>query len=104
VLEDTNRDLSLELTPASDHYKVQADRLHSDAPRFEVGDFVWLLLHNISTTCPCMKLDYKKLDPFKIFVKIGPMFVRLDLSSHFYINKVFHVSLHEPHHLSRIPG
>ena len=27
----------------------------------QVGDFVWLLRHNIATTRPCPELDYKKL-------------------------------------------
>ena len=59
LLEDVHRDLSLELTLAREHYKEQADRLCSDAPRFAVGDFVWLLRRNIATTRPCLKLDYK---------------------------------------------
>jgi transposase InsO family protein len=63
LLEDVHRDLSLELTLAREHYKVQADRLRSDTPWFEVGDLVWLLRRNITTTRLCPKLDYKKLGP-----------------------------------------
>ena len=72
-------DLSLELTLA--------------APRFAVGDFVWLLRRNIATTRPCPKLNYKKLGPFRIIEKIGSMVVRLELPSHFRIHNVFYVSL-----------
>ena len=61
ILGVVHRDLSLELTLAREQYKEQADRLRLDAPRFMVGDLVWLLRHNIATTRPCPKLDYKKL-------------------------------------------
>jgi hypothetical protein len=104
VLEDVHRNLSLELTLTSDRYKVQVDCLHSDAPWFEVGDFIWLLCRNATTTCPCTKLDYKNLGLFKIIEKIGPRVVLLELPSHFHIHNVFHVSLLERCHLSRIPG
>ena len=67
-------------------------------------DFVCLLRHNIATTHPCSKLDYKKLDPFRIIEKIGCMVVRLELPSQFRIHNVFHVSLLEPRHISEIPG
>jgi hypothetical protein len=103
LLEDVHRDFSLELTLASERYKMQPIRLRLDSPWFEVGDFVWLLRRNISTTLPCPKLDYKKLGPFGVIGKIGPMTIHVKLPSRFRIHNVFHVSFLEPHHLSNIP-
>jgi hypothetical protein len=42
--------------------------------RFVVGNFVWLLCHNIVTTHPCSKLNYKKLGPFQVIKKIGSIY------------------------------
>ena len=86
ILGVVHRDLSLELTLARECYMDQVDRLCSDAPRFVVGYFVWLLRRNIATTHPCLKLDYKKLGPFQIIEKIGSMVVRLELPLHFRIS------------------
>ena len=72
LLEDVHRDLSWELTLAGERYKEQADRLCSDAPRFAVGDFVWLLCRNIATARPCPKIDYKKLGPYESSRKLVP--------------------------------
>ncbi len=38
---------------------------------FKVGDQVWLYTHNLSTTRPSSKLDYKCLGPFTILKQIN---------------------------------
>ena len=104
LLEDLHRDLSLELNLASDRYKDQADRHRMSAPTFVVGDMVWLLRRHIATTRPCVKLDYKKLGPFRITECVNPVTFRLALPPHFRIHDVFHVSLLEPYYSSSIEG
>ena len=64
-----------------------------DSIHFQVGDMVWLLRGNITTTRPCAKLNYQKLGPFRISECINPMAYRLDLPPHYPIHDVFHVSL-----------
>jgi len=82
--------------------KKQADRRRKDHPNFKVGDKVWLLRNNIVTTCPCAKLDYKRLGPF-IAKLVNLVACRLELPPQFKIHNVFHVSLLEPYHETQIP-
>ena len=65
---------------------------------------VWLLRRHIATTRPCAKLDYKRLGPFHIIKRINLVAFRLALPPTFRIHNVFHVSLLELYHPSRIPG
>ena len=71
---------------------------------FAVRDMVWLLRRHIATTHPCAKLDYKRLGPFRIIEWINPIGFRLALPPTFNIHDIFHVSLIELYHPSRIPG
>ena len=71
-------------------------------PMFVVGDMVWLLCRHIATTHPCIKLDYKKLGPFRIIERINQVAFRLTLPLIFWIHNVFHISLLKLYHPSRI--
>ena len=73
TLQDVHRDLSLELRVVGEQYKDHVDRHRLVVPPFTVGDMVWLLRHNIATTLPSAKLDYKKLGPFRIIERINPI-------------------------------
>lgn len=50
---------------------------------------------NIKTKRPSDKLDFKKLGPFKIEKKLGPVTYRLTLPKDMRIHPVFHVALLE---------
>ena len=80
-----------------------ANHLWAPAPNFQVGDMVWLLRRNITTTRPCAKLDYTKLGPFRIYECINHVSYRLDLPPHYHIHDVFHVSLLEVYHPFVLP-
>src|SRR5262249_46231795 len=71
---------------------------------FEIGNQVWLLRRNVTTTRPSDKLDYKRLGPFAITAKVGNAAFRLQLPSSMKIHPVFHVSLLEPFRPNDIPG
>jgi len=92
-----------ELKLTQEWQKKQADRRRKDHPNFKVGDKVWLLIKNIATTCPCAKLDYKHLGPFKIAKLVSLVASQLELPPQFKIHNVFHVSLLEPYHENQIP-
>jgi hypothetical protein len=57
--------LRQELSLAQDASKRFADRGRNDV-HFDVNDMVYLNRKNIKTTRPALKLDWKKLGPFKI--------------------------------------
>jgi hypothetical protein len=81
-----------ELQHAKDRYKDFADRNRLDI-HYNVGDYVYLSARNLKTSRPCKKLDYKRLGPFPILERIGPVAYRLDLPVSMQIHNVFHVSL-----------
>jgi hypothetical protein len=66
---------------------------------------MWLLRQNIQTKKPSRKLDYQRLDPFKIITQINPVNYRLELLPTMHIHPVFHVSLLEEFYKkSQIPS
>jgi len=69
---------------------------HSVGPTLKEGDKVYLLRKNIVTKRPSDKLDHKKLRPFEIAEKKGPVNYRLKLPKTIRIHPVFYVSLLEP--------
>ena len=67
------------------------------------GGMVYLLIKNIKTKRSSTKLDYKKMGPFKIKSKKGPMTFELELPpSMGKVHLVFYVSLLEPYYNSNI--
>jgi hypothetical protein len=64
----TAKDLAAHLAAIHDQdlYKDYADRNQKIHSNFHIEDHVWLLRQNIQTKRPSSKLDYQRLDPFKI--------------------------------------
>ena len=71
------------------------DVRRQEAPQFEKGEKVFLLRRNIKTKRPSEKLDHRKLGPFKISKKKGPLNYELELPKTMRIYPTFHVSLLE---------
>jgi len=97
-LGQVQQNLMAKLKLKHEWQKKQANCRRKDHPNFKVGDKVWFLRKNIATTRPCAKLDYKRLEPFKIAKLVGLMACQLELPPQFKIHNVFHVSLLEPYH------
>ena len=95
-----------DLKLAQENYKKYYDRRVQKQPNYEIGQRVWLLRKNVSTTRPSSKLDFKRLGPYKILNIIGQakLAVKLDLPPTMKIHPVFHVSLLEPYHENTIQG
>ena len=89
---------------AQEHAKEFADKHWSTPPAFKKGDQVWLLWHNIKTTWPPGKLDFKQLGPFTILKEINPVAFHLDLPLSMKTHNVFYVSLLKPYSPNTIPG
>jgi len=68
---------------------------------YQVGDLVMLNGRNIKTCRPSKKLDHKNHGPFQVEKVVSPLTVRLTLPRKWNIHNVFHVSLLEPHQISK---
>jgi hypothetical protein len=68
-----------------------------------VGDKVWQSAKYIQTARPLMKLDYKRLSPFKVTKVINRNDYRLELPYSWKVHNVFHVSLLN-RYVGSVPG
>lgn len=89
--------LKLELQRAQDSQAHFYNESRSTQTTFDVGDMVFLNRKNISTTRPSLKLDHKKLGPFKILKNINNRAYQLSLPATWGIHDTFHISLLEKH-------
>ena len=86
-----------EMVAAQLREKEYYDLHRKSDPNLQSADMVWVLTHNIKTTRPAKKLDYKKIGPFKILAKIGTSAYKLALPPSIAIHNTFHISLLEPY-------
>jgi hypothetical protein len=104
VIEDIRKEVHASLEIAAERMKRYYDQTVQDVPEYKVGDRVWLEATNIRTTQPSKKLSHKRLGPYEITHKIGPLDYRLKLPPTMKIHPVFHTSLLHPHKEDRIPN
>jgi len=93
-----------EMVAAQLREKEYYDLHRKSDPNLQSADMVWVLTHNIKTTRPAKKLDYKKIGPFKILAKIGTSAYMLALPPSMAIHSTFHISLLEPYQDNRFPS
>ncbi|KAK3570512.1 hypothetical protein QTP86_020088 [Hemibagrus guttatus] len=86
------------LQRAIQRQRIQADRHRRPQPRFEVGQWVWLLTQNLRLKLPCRKLSPHFIDPFPIVRQVNPFTYRLELPPSYHTSPTFHVSLLKPAH------
>ena len=92
-----HKELQPKLTHSNEYMSKYYHQHHLTAPKFSVGDKVWLLQRSIKTTQPSDRLDYKKIEPYKILRKHSKASYLLKLPPSLkQLHPVFHVSLLEP--------
>ena len=94
-LKELHQLLSAELSFLAERMARFANKGRSEGPDFKEGGTAYLLRTNIKTKRPSSKLDFKKLGPFKIEKKLGPVTYKLKLPKDMKIHPVFHVALLE---------
>ncbi len=77
------------ITLAQETQEKYANQSRSAAPRYKVGDEVWLNTENVKTERPAKKLDDKFKGPFPV-IKVGTHTVTLKLPDTWRISNTFH--------------
>ena len=77
--------------------KVQADKHRSIAPKYQIGDKVWLSTNNLKVTCAFKKLTEWWLGPYDITKLVGDNTVRLHLPKTMHIHPVVNISRVRPY-------
>ena len=88
----------VDLQRAQDSQALYAHRKRLPSPVYPEGRLVWLLRRNIRTTRPSLKLDHRRLGPYRVIRRVGEHAYHLALPDYLsHLHPVFHVSLLEPY-------
>ena len=71
---------------------------HKDAPKYQVGDQVWLEGRHLRTNQPTAKLAPRRHGPFKVVQVMSNVNYCLQLPTQWSIHSVFHTDLLTPYH------
>ena len=99
VLEETK----CNIIEAQGQMKTQADKHHTEAPDYKVGDKVWLSTTNLHLTCTSKKLSEHWVGPYIITKLISNNTVELKLPLSMKIHLVVNIS-HVKLYKERFPG
>ena len=103
-MEEIGEFLRAEMTLSQSRMEEQANKNRTPAPRYAIGDKVWLSTTNIRTQRPSKKLDHKQIGPYEILQKVGPTSYKLQLPQSMKIHPVFHSSLLRFHPEDPLPN
>ena len=77
--------------------KLNADKSHSAAPDYTIGQQVWLATENPQLTCASRKLTERWLGPYTIIGLAGPNAVKLKLPRSLQSHPIINVSQVKPY-------
>ena len=88
ILKETRRNI----IGAQSRIKTQADKHHTEAPNYKVGDKVWLSTANLRLTRASKKLSERWVGPYVITKLVGNNAVELKLPRSMKIHPVMNIS------------
>ena len=103
-MKELHNTLRAEMATAQLRHKENYDRDRKPDPNLKSGDMVCLLPHNVHTTRPLRKLDYKKIGPFKIFARIETSAYKLAIPPSMKIHNTIKIFLLEPYQDNGFPS
>lgn len=84
------------ITLAQAYQSTYANDRRLPAPRFKVGDYIYLSLKNVKTSRPTKKFDHLRAGPWRITQMKTPLVAKIDLPNHLRIDNNFYASLLRP--------
>lgn len=84
------------ITLAQEFQATYANKKRLPAPRYKVGDMVFLSLKNLTLLRPTKKLDHVRAGPWRITKMKSPLVAKLDLPHQIKVDNNFNVSLLRP--------
>ncbi len=97
TMQDTLAQTKANLEKAQQRMKVQADKHRSEAPKYKIGDKVWLSTENLRLTRASKKLSERWLGPYDITKLVGTNAVKLHLPRSMRIHPVVNISRVRPY-------
>ena len=76
-LDHIHAELRAELQHAQEQQSKYFNQHVQESPQYQPDQLVWLLRRNIKTTRPSNKLDHRRLSPFPIERRLGPLTYQL---------------------------
>lgn len=95
-MKDITKQCEEKMTLAQAYQSSFANEKRLPAPRYQVGDRVFLSLKNLALARPSKKLDHIRAGPWRIIKMKTPLVAKLDLPFQLKIDNNFHVSLLRP--------
>jgi ribosomal protein L9 len=92
IMQNTLAQTEANLEKAQDQMKAQADKHRSIAPKYQIGNKVWLSIDNLKVTCASKKLTERWLGPYDITKTVGDNAVKLHLPKTMHIHPVVNIS------------
>ena len=92
IMQNTLAQTKANLEKAQEQMKVQADKHRSIAPKYQIGDKVWLFTDNLKVTQASKKLMERWLGSYDITKLVGDNTVRLHLPKMMHIHPVVNIS------------
>ena len=90
-MKEIHEEAGAALSKAHDDMTCNADQHRGSAPKYKVGDKVWLGTKDIKINRPSRKLTERQLGPFEIIKVVSPNAVKLKLPTSFKIHDVINV-------------
>ena len=96
-MQNTLAQTKANLEKAQEQMKVQADKHRSIAPKYQIGNKVWLSTNNLKVTCASKKLTEWWLGPYDVTKLVGDNAIRLHLPKTMHIHPVVNISCVQPY-------
>ena len=103
-MKNVQAEVEAALHKAHDDMKCYTDCSHANAPKYELGDRLWLSTKDLHISQPSQKLMEQQVGPYPISKIISPNAVELKLLPSFKIDAPINVSLLQLYKPPTIPG